>query len=62
MEAVDLKRVPIDKIVKIRERSFEEAWKYEEPCLMMVRNITYDASLPQLRRGDRTYLTTLLRG
>ncbi|MDD1721301.1 MAG: O-phosphoserine--tRNA ligase [Euryarchaeota archaeon] len=23
-----MKRVPIDKIVKIRERSFEEAWKY----------------------------------
>lgn len=28
MEAVGLKRVPIDEILKIKERSFEEAWKY----------------------------------
>ncbi len=26
--AVSLKRVPIDEILKIKERSFEEAWKY----------------------------------
>ncbi len=27
-EAVDVKRVPIDEILKIKEKSFEEAWKY----------------------------------
>ncbi|MGZ4937493.1 MAG: O-phosphoserine--tRNA ligase [Halobacteriota archaeon] len=28
MEAIGLKRIPIEEILKMKERSFEEAWKY----------------------------------